>query len=91
MKLKRQYKRSQVEIRKLSGLTDGDEETQIGVLFDKIELNKPIIFYVSGKAIVDFYDKSIYDVPEKYVVPTENVNDVIDNSSDIENSSDVSE
>lgn len=62
-----------------------------GVLFDKIELNKPTIFYVSGKAIVDFYDKSIYDVPEKYVVPTENVNDVIDNSSDIENSSDVSE
>ena len=59
-----------------------------GVLFDKIELNKPTIFYVSGKAIVDFYDKSIYDVPEKYVVPTENV---IDNSSDIENSSDVSE
>lgn len=62
-----------------------------GVLFDKIELNKPTIFYVSGKAIVDFYAKSIYDVPEKYVVPTENVNDVIDNSSDIENSSDVSE
>lgn len=62
-----------------------------GVLFDKIELNKPTIFYVSGKAIVDFYGKSIYDVPEKYVVPTENVNDVIDNSSDIENSSDVSE
>ena len=62
-----------------------------GVLFDKIELNKPTIFYMSGKAIVDFYDKSIYDVPEKYVVPTENVNDVIDNSSDIENSSDVSE
>ena len=32
-----------------------------GVLFDKIELNKPTIFYVSGKAIVDFYAKSIYE------------------------------
>lgn len=36
-KLKKQYERCQVEISKQQGLTDGNEERQIGCLFDKIE------------------------------------------------------
>lgn len=56
-----------------------------GVLFDKIELNKPTIFYVSGKTIVDFYGKSIYDVD---YISADSVNETVDVQSD---ASDINE
>lgn len=56
-----------------------------GVLFDKLVLNTPTKFYVSGKCICDFYDKSIYDVN---YISADSVNETVDVQSD---ASDISE